>query len=40
MSWRRLEKISIFPDGVGSGCFSGSFRKSVKATAGRVTGPD
>ncbi len=40
MSWRRLEKISIFPDGVGKGCFSGSRRKSAKATAGFVTGTE
>ena len=40
MAYRRLEKISIFPEGVGRGCFSGSFLKSVKATAGFVTGTD
>ena len=33
-----FEKISIFPDGVSSGCPSGSRRKSSNATAGRVTG--
>ena len=35
---RAVDAISIFPDGVSSGCPSGSRRKSSNATAGRVTG--